>query len=77
MIDHCKVPDETTEMVINVELVSPESRQPALVPYGGVEGFEILFDDVKSTIFVAGLFGCIPNEGVVQPGTAPLQLLAV
>jgi hypothetical protein len=76
-MDHSNVPDETTEIVINVELVSPESKQPEFDPYGGVDGFEILFEVVKSTMFVAGLFGRIPNEGVVQPGTAPLQLFDV
>jgi len=74
MIDHSNVPVETTEIVINVELVSPLNRQPEFpgTGFGFVLGLEIE-PDVKSTIFVEGLFGSIANEGVVQPGTASAQ----
>jgi hypothetical protein len=74
MIDHSKVPVVTIEMVINVELVSPLNKQPELP--GTVFGFILGFEtdpDVKSTIFVKGLFGSIVNAGVVQPGTASAQ----
>jgi len=76
MIDHDSVPLVTTDIVMKVELVSPLRRQPKLpgVELGFIDGFDIL-PDVKSTIFDAGLFGAMANEGVVQPGTASGQSL--
>jgi hypothetical protein len=55
-IDHCSEPLETTEIVINVELVSPESKHPEFPPFGFTLGFETL-PEVKSMIFVLGLLG--------------------
>jgi hypothetical protein len=72
IIDHASVPVEITLMDINVELVSPLNKQPELNPAGFEDGFEIL-PEVKSIVLVAGLFGAIGNDGVVQPGTASLQ----
>jgi hypothetical protein len=74
MIDHSKVPVVTTEMVINVELVSPLNKHPEFpgTVLGFVLGLEI-DPEVKSTILVAGLFGSIVKAGVVQPGTASEQ----
>jgi hypothetical protein len=72
MMDHANVPVEMTLIEINVELVSPLNRQPALNPAGFVEGLEIL-PDVKSTTLVAVLFGAIGKDGVVHPGTASEQ----
>ena len=59
-------------MVINVELVSPLNKQPELNPAGLIDGLEIL-PAVKSITLVAGLFGAIGKDGVVQPGTASEQ----
>jgi hypothetical protein len=73
IIDHANVPLFITEIVIKVELVSPLKRHPELPKRPGfVEGLEIL-PEVKSTMLVAVLLGAIPNEGVVQPGTASTQ----
>lgn len=59
---------------MKVELVSPLKRHPEFpgTGFGFIEGLEIL-PEVKSTMFVAGLFGAIGNEGVVHPGTASTQ----
>lgn len=72
MIDQASVPVEMTLIDINVELVSPLSKQPELNPPGFEEGFEML-PEVKSTTLVAEFKGAIGNEGVVQPGTASEQ----
>jgi hypothetical protein len=76
MIDHANVPFDTTEIVINVELVSPLSKHPALPgeEFGFVFGLDIEPDE-KSMTLVAGLFGAIAKDGVVQPGTASGQSL--
>jgi hypothetical protein len=72
IIDHASVPEEMTLIEINVELVSPLNKQPELKPAGFVDGLEIL-PEVKSTTFVAVLFGAMGNNGVVHPGTASEQ----
>lgn len=74
IIDQASVPEEMTLIEINVELVSPLNKQPELNPAGFVDGLEIL-PEVKSTTFVAALFGAIGNCGVVHPGTASEQSL--
>ncbi len=72
MIDHASVPVEMTLIEINVELVSPLNKQPALNPAGFEEGLEIL-PELKSTTLLPGLFGAIGKDGVVHPGTASEQ----
>ena len=57
-IDHSSVPFETTVIVIKVELVSPDSRQPEFVPFGFVDGFETV-PVPKSKLLVALLGGSI------------------
>jgi hypothetical protein len=72
-IDHCKVPDDTTFIVIKVETVSPVNRQPAFPPFGFILGFDI-DPAVKSTVLYGGFVPTIAKFGTVQPGTAKLQL---
>jgi hypothetical protein len=72
IIDHCKVPDVTTLMVRNVELVSPDNKHPLFTPCGFEVGLETQ-PTPKSTVFVAGFGGAIGKEGVEQADTASLQ----
>jgi hypothetical protein len=76
MIDQARVPLVTTEIVMNVELVSPLNKHPEFpgTGLGFIEGLEIL-PDVKSIMFVEGLLGAIGKDGVVQPGIASTQSL--
>jgi hypothetical protein len=58
---------------MNVELVSPESRQPA---FPEDPGFVVGLDTVpvpKSKLLVAAFGGTMAKEGVEHPGTASLQ----
>ena len=55
-IDHSSVPLETMVMVMNVELVSPESKQPELPGFGLDDGLDGV-PEPKSKLLVNGFGG--------------------